>query len=165
RLRDVDGEDEGVGVGAPKGVPVEHPRRVEVARVGELAGDLRDAVDTPDTLADTAELELANRGGGAHRQLTFPSANDSRSGFARPSTHTSSSAHSARTARIPPAHAVYRPTVPLYAKARWPDAHGSNRTAAAAACRATPISRRPRSRRGTSTTTPRPARRTGAAFH
>ena len=44
RLRDVDTEDAGVRVRAAHRPPPEHPRRVEVARVRELAGDLGDGV-------------------------------------------------------------------------------------------------------------------------
>ena len=44
RLRGVDREDPRVRVRAAHGVPPEHPRSVQVARVRELAGDLRDGV-------------------------------------------------------------------------------------------------------------------------
>jgi hypothetical protein len=47
------------GVRAADGVAVEHPRGEEVARVGELAGDLGDGVDPANGLADTAEFESA----------------------------------------------------------------------------------------------------------
>ena len=59
RLRDVDRADQGVGVRAPQRVAPEHPRGEEVARVGELAGDLGDGVDAADAFPDAAELELA----------------------------------------------------------------------------------------------------------
>ena len=51
-------------VWAADGVAVEHARGEEIARVGELAGDLGDSVDATDGLADAAELESA--GGSAH---------------------------------------------------------------------------------------------------
>ena len=62
----VDRADERVRVRAADGVAPEHPGGEEVARVGELAGDLGDRVDAADGLADAAELELA--GGRAHRR-------------------------------------------------------------------------------------------------
>ena len=65
RLGDVDLDDPRVRVRAADGVAPEHPGREQVARVGELAGHLRDSVDALDDLADAAELELA--GGRAHR--------------------------------------------------------------------------------------------------
>src|SRR5919204_1897149 len=64
RLAEVDPEDARVGVRAPQRVAPEHSRRGEVARVSELAGDLRDRVDALDALADAAELEPA--GDSAH---------------------------------------------------------------------------------------------------
>ena len=63
-LRDVDLGDQGVRVRAAQRVAPEHPGCEEVARVGELAGHLRDRVDPLDAFADTAELERA--GGRAH---------------------------------------------------------------------------------------------------
>jgi hypothetical protein len=45
-------------VRAADSVAPEHPGREQVARVGELAGHLRDRVDALDDLADAAELEL-----------------------------------------------------------------------------------------------------------
>ena len=47
-LRDVDRDDARVRVRAAEGVAPEHPGGEEVARVGELAGDLRDPVDALD---------------------------------------------------------------------------------------------------------------------
>jgi hypothetical protein len=58
RLRDVDLADPRVRVRAADGVAPEHPGREQVARVGELAGDLRHRVAAPDDLADLAELQL-----------------------------------------------------------------------------------------------------------
>jgi hypothetical protein len=58
RLRDVDLEDPRVRVRAADGVAPEHPRREQVARVGELAGHLRHRVAAPDDFADAAELQL-----------------------------------------------------------------------------------------------------------
>ena len=55
RLGDVDLRDARVRVRAAHRVAPEHPRRVQVARVRELALDLRRAVGTPDALADPAE--------------------------------------------------------------------------------------------------------------
>ncbi len=46
-----------MGVRAAERVTPQHPRRVEVARVGELAGRLRDRVGALDALADTPALE------------------------------------------------------------------------------------------------------------
>ncbi len=60
----VDRGDERVRVRAANGVAPQHPRRVEVAGVGELAGHLGNGVDAADGLADAPELELA--GGRAH---------------------------------------------------------------------------------------------------
>jgi hypothetical protein len=45
------------GVRTAEGVSEEHPGGEEVARVGELAGDLRDGVDPTDGFSDAAELE------------------------------------------------------------------------------------------------------------
>ena len=47
-----------MSVRAAEGVSPQHPRPEKVARVGELAGHLRDRVDAPDRLADAAELQL-----------------------------------------------------------------------------------------------------------
>jgi hypothetical protein len=58
RLRDVDLANPRVRVRAADGVTPEHPGREEVARVGELAGDLRHRVAALDDLADPAELQL-----------------------------------------------------------------------------------------------------------
>ena len=65
RLGDVHLEDPRVRVRAADSVAPEHPGREQVARVGELAGHLRDSVDALDDLADAAEFEFA--GGRAHR--------------------------------------------------------------------------------------------------
>jgi hypothetical protein len=65
RLGNVELDDPRVRMRAANGVAPEHPRGGQVARVGELAGHLRDRVDALDDLADAAELELA--GGRAHR--------------------------------------------------------------------------------------------------
>ena len=64
RARCVDRGDERVSMRAADGVAPEHLGRVEIARVGELAGDLGDRVDPADGLADAAELQLAS--GRAH---------------------------------------------------------------------------------------------------
>ncbi len=61
RLRDVEPQDAGVRVGAAHRVAPEHPGGDQVARVGELAGDLRDRVDPLDALPDPADLELRSR--------------------------------------------------------------------------------------------------------
>ena len=64
RLGDVDVDDAGVRVRAAHRVAPEHPGRVQVARVGELARDLRDGVDT------TGRRSVAAPGGvdsGGHR--------------------------------------------------------------------------------------------------
>ena len=58
RPGDVDRGDARVGVRAAHRLTPEHPGRLQIARVRELARDLRDAVDTRDDLADAAELEL-----------------------------------------------------------------------------------------------------------
>ena len=58
RLGDVDLADERVRVRAPHGVSPEHPRRLEVARVRELAGRLRDPVGARHHVAHTPDLEL-----------------------------------------------------------------------------------------------------------
>jgi hypothetical protein len=65
RFGDVDLRDQRVRVRAANGVAPEHPGRVEVARVGELARHLRDAVGALDALAYAPELESA--GGGRRR--------------------------------------------------------------------------------------------------
>ena len=57
RLRDVDRDDARVRVRAPQRVAPQHPGRLEIARVGELARDLRNAVDPRRAVADAAELE------------------------------------------------------------------------------------------------------------
>ena len=54
RRRDVDLDDPRVWVGAPERVPPEHPGRLEVARVGELALHLRRAVGPGDAIPDPA---------------------------------------------------------------------------------------------------------------
>ena len=59
RLGDVELEDPRMGVRAADGLAPEHPRRVEIARVRELACDLRNPVVTRDGIADSAALELA----------------------------------------------------------------------------------------------------------
>ena len=48
--------------------PQSIPAATEVARVGELAGDLRDRVDPLDALADPADLELRDAASGASRR-------------------------------------------------------------------------------------------------
>jgi hypothetical protein len=58
RLGNVDLENPRMRVRAADGVAPEHPCREEVARVRELARDLRNRVDAPDGLADAPELEL-----------------------------------------------------------------------------------------------------------
>ena len=60
-LRDVDRDDAGVGMRAAERVPPEHPGRVEVARVRELALHLGRAVRPAGGLADVAELEPGRR--------------------------------------------------------------------------------------------------------
>jgi hypothetical protein len=60
RLRDVDRVDQRMRVRAPQRVAPEHPRIEKIARVGELAGDLRDRVDALDALADPPDLDLAD---------------------------------------------------------------------------------------------------------
>src|SRR4029079_11007916 len=52
------------GVRGADGVAEKHARGEEVARVGELAGDLGDRVDAANGFADAAELEAAR--GRAH---------------------------------------------------------------------------------------------------
>src|SRR5207249_10690515 len=51
-------DDARVRVRAPQRVAPHHAGRLQVARVRELPGDLRDSVLTRDNLADAAELEL-----------------------------------------------------------------------------------------------------------
>ena len=65
RCGDVDPEDARVRVRAPHGLAPEHPGRMEVARVGELAGDLRDRVLAT---GERGRVPSPNRGasGGAH---------------------------------------------------------------------------------------------------
>ena len=58
RSSDVDLLDERVSVGATEVCAPEHPRRLEIARVRELAGHLRDPVDPAEALADSPELKL-----------------------------------------------------------------------------------------------------------
>jgi len=58
RLGEVDRTDPRMGVRAPQRVAPEHSRCLQVARVGELAGHLRNAVDARNDLADASELEL-----------------------------------------------------------------------------------------------------------
>ena len=60
---DVDFDDAGVRVRAAERVAPEHPGGEEVARVGELAGHLRDRVDALDALADATSFERASGGG------------------------------------------------------------------------------------------------------
>ncbi len=69
RVGGADALDLGGRVRAADGVAEEHAGGEEVARVGELAGDLGDGVDAADGLADAAELELAGRD--AHPRRTF----------------------------------------------------------------------------------------------
>jgi hypothetical protein len=52
-------------------VAEEHAGGEEVARVGELAGDLGDGVDAANGLADAPELEPASRS--AHLRFSFGS--------------------------------------------------------------------------------------------
>ena len=59
RRGEVDREDSRVRVRAAQRVSPEHPRCRQVARVRELAGRLRRAVDALDALADAADAELA----------------------------------------------------------------------------------------------------------
>jgi hypothetical protein len=65
RLRNVEGHDSGVGVGAAHSDTPEHPGRIQVARVLELAGDLRRRVVPRPGVADpgSAEQGLLFRGG------------------------------------------------------------------------------------------------------
>ena len=73
RLGDVDRDDARVRVRAADRVAPEHPRRPEVARVGELARRLRDPVGARDDLADPADLEPpGRRGHGLSRARTPP---------------------------------------------------------------------------------------------
>ena len=74
RLGDVDRDDAGVGVRAPDGVSPEHPRRPQVAGVGEPPGGLGNAVAPRNDLADPTDLEPArSRGDGAmSRSRTTP---------------------------------------------------------------------------------------------
>jgi hypothetical protein len=67
-LAGVDALDARSGVRATERVPEEHPGREEVARVGELAGDLGDRVDAADRLSDASVLELAR--GRVHRLVS-----------------------------------------------------------------------------------------------
>ena len=67
RLADVDREHARMGVRTPQCVPPEHPGRLQVARVRELAGRLRDPVGPANDLADPAELELPR--GRAHARV------------------------------------------------------------------------------------------------
>ena len=80
RLRGADALHLRGRVRAADGVAVEHPRGEEVARVGELAGDLGDGVDAADGLADAAELESAR--GRAHDWLAFVAMRAPRARFA-----------------------------------------------------------------------------------
>ncbi len=65
RPRDVDRRDARMGVRTAHRVAPEHPCRLQVAGIGELPGDLRNAVDTRNALTDASELEF-RRGGPAH---------------------------------------------------------------------------------------------------
>ena len=65
RLGRVDRDHASVRVRAAHRVPPEHPRRVEVARVGELPGHLRDGVRA--TLARRCVTAAKCPGRGAHR--------------------------------------------------------------------------------------------------
>ena len=65
RARHVDRVDAGVCVRAPHRVAPEHARFMQIARVRELAGDLRDRVLAQQALADPAEHDLLRRR--AHR--------------------------------------------------------------------------------------------------
>ena len=65
-LRDVERDDPRVRVRAADGLAPEHPGRLEVARVGELARHLGDAVVALGRLADPAEAELLGRARRAH---------------------------------------------------------------------------------------------------
>jgi hypothetical protein len=56
----LDGAEASVRVRAAQRVTPEHPRCMEVTRVRELAGRLRDRVVAPDALADPTDLELAD---------------------------------------------------------------------------------------------------------
>ena len=73
RLGDVDRDDARVRVRAAQGVAPEHPRRPEVARVGELPRRLRGAVRARDALADAPDLEPPG-GGGAHPRAAIRTA-------------------------------------------------------------------------------------------
>jgi hypothetical protein len=64
RVGEIDLDHPRVRVRAPQRVAPEHSGRVEVARVSELTGGLRDRVSPLAALADSAGLESA--GGGAH---------------------------------------------------------------------------------------------------
>ena len=66
RGREVDPHDPGVGVVAAQRVAPEHPRRGEVARILELAGDLRHRVVPQHALADAADRQAGTRADGAH---------------------------------------------------------------------------------------------------
>jgi len=57
RLRDVDRDDARVRVRASQRVTPQHPGRLEIARVGELARDLRNTVDPGRAVPDTSELK------------------------------------------------------------------------------------------------------------
>ena len=61
RARRVDPDDARVRLRAADRVAPEHPRRVQVARVRELARDLRDGVGPADDLADATDLQLTHR--------------------------------------------------------------------------------------------------------
>jgi len=65
-FRDVELGDQRVGVRAAQRVAPEHPSGEEVARVGELAGDLRNGVVASRRVADAPELELLRGAGNAH---------------------------------------------------------------------------------------------------
>ena len=61
RLGDVELDDPRVRMRAAQRVAPEHPLGMEVARIGELARDLRDGVDPPDALPDPPQLECRTR--------------------------------------------------------------------------------------------------------
>ena len=65
RLGDVDLEDAGMRVRAADGLPPEHPGRVEVARVGELARDLGNRIGATRCGRRSSAPKRAH--GGAHR--------------------------------------------------------------------------------------------------
>ena len=68
-LRDVDRHDAGVSVRRAQRVPPQHPRHDQVARVCELALDLRRRVCARDELADLPDLQRARGGCLRHARL------------------------------------------------------------------------------------------------